>query len=282
MLLRPDEKTNWVLADVLGGVARKYEVALYAASFVSTHGHVIVGAHERLDKVQQDLKSQIAKRLNIDRDRVGVFFQRKKPTPILSDAAFLDRLRYTHSQPVHHGLVECVEDWPGLSSYRAFVEGRDSFGASWFDEPAWREAGGDPEARGGFVHVANVPLSLPPQWQGVDPSELERQRAGHEASVRDREREQTAARRTEGAPALPDPSHYQSISPFSRPRGPVQRRPAPLAHGSREEVEDYRRRYRIVVALYRVCSAYYRTTGRLCPFPRGTHPPRIEVPFEFA
>jgi hypothetical protein len=283
MLMRPDEKTTWIIADVLGHVVRKHDIPLYAVACVSTHGHLIVGSRPelRLDKVQQDLKSQLAKRLNVERDRIGVFFQRKKPIPILSTEAFFDRLRYTHAQPVHHGMVERVEDWPGLSSFRAVVEGKPSIEASWFDERSWRDAGADPTQKAAFLHVATVPITPPPEWDGLTDEQLRFQRAAHEESVRDREREQAAARGT-SAPPPPEPSHYRQVDPFSRPVGPIQRRPAPIAHGSADEVAEYRRRYRIVVAAHREASAQYRATGKLCPFPLGTFPPRIEVPFETA
>lgn len=99
--------------------------------------------------------------------------------------------------------------------------------------------------------------------------------------MRDREREQ-AAERGRDAPPRPDETHYREVDPFSRPVGPTQRRRAPLAHGSAAEVAEYRRRYRLVVAEYRVASARYRATRELCPFPEGTFLPRIELPFAHA
>jgi hypothetical protein len=280
MLMRPDEKTTWIIADVLGTVARKHDLPLYAVACVSTHGHLAIGARPgtRLDKVQQEMKSQIAKRLNVERNRVGVFFQQKRPIPILSHAALLERLRYIHTQPVHHGLVGRVEDWPGLSSFRAVAEGKPSVEATWFDERSWRDAGADPDRREAFRHVATVPITRPPEWQGLTEDQLQLQREAHEARVRESEREHAATRDADATP--PDAADYRDVDPFSRPRGPIQRRPPPFAHGSADDVAEYRRRYRLVVAAYREASALYRATGKLCPFPEGTFPPRIEVPFE--
>jgi hypothetical protein len=174
---------------------------------------------------------------------------------------------------VHHGLVERCEEWIGLSSFRAVCDGKENLEVPHFDEVAWREAGARAEEIADFTEVVTIPLSKPLKWERLSPSELEAARRAHEESVRDRERDKQVERASGSRRALPKPASYAKVDPYSRPAGPVERRPRPWAHGSKEAVEAYRESYSDTLASYRVASAEFRETGELGVFPTGTFAP---------
>lgn len=282
MLMRPDPKTVFLIAKAIEDAAKKYGVEVFCVCVVSNHGHLVIGVPPgvRLDRFLQKFKSDIALALNDERDRTGVFFKRKKPTPILSNEAFFDRMTYTHSQAVHHDLVARAEDWPGLSSFRAVCDGKPTLEVTYLDEEAWREAGARPDRVRDFSRVASIPITPPPQWAGLSDDELRAVRRAHEQSVRAIERDKAEERRANKMLRLPEPASYQKTDPFSRSAGPPKRGRAPRAFGTKEEIAAYLERYARMLEVYTVASEQYRATGVLCPFPLGTFPPRIEVPKE--
>lgn len=283
MLMRPDAGTVYVIGEALALACVAFpRVRVLAFSFVSNHFHLILWVETDEDALDlsdfmKALDQQIAQDLNRLRGREGHFFRgRPRETPILEVAYLLERITYTHTQPVHHGLVERVEEWPGLSSFRAVCEGRASVEVSCLREDEWREAGADPRAIGEFTDSVSVPLSTPPMWAELSETARRAERSAHEASVRAREREESVGRRARGEHRrLPKGEHYRRIDPFSRPDGPPARREKPWAHADAASVQAYREAFSVMLAAYRVASARFRATGVLCAFPVGTLPPWI-------
>ncbi len=232
----------------------------------------------------KSLDEQIAISLNRHRGRHGHFFQgRPKITPILDDDHLAARMTYTHAQPVHHGLVERAEQWPGLSSFRAVCDGKPTLEVAYLDEEAWREAGGRQRDIAAFTETVSIPLAMPRKWQRLSELELETARRAHEQSVRGREREKAAERAAAGdRRRLPRPSYYTRLDPFSRPAGPPKRGPQPWAHANEHAREEYREAYSVMLESYRVASETFRATGQLCAFPAGTRPPWIREAFELS
>jgi hypothetical protein len=158
-------------------------------------------------------------------------------------------------------------------------DGKASVEVPHFDEAAWREAGGEESQIAAFTDTISIPLSKPRTWEGLSARELRAARRAQELSLRDREREKSAERRRGERRALPKPSSYAKIDPFSRPSGPVKRGPQPWAYGSAEAVEAYRKSYSDMLEVYQVASAEFRRTGKLGVFPAGTFAPwSWEVP----
>lgn len=279
MLMRPDPRAVFLIAQALRGACLKNPtVRLLAFCFVSNHAHLVLsvdGDGRAVSAFMKALDEKIAMDLNRHRGgRRGHFFAGKpKIAAILDDAHLMDRLTYTHAQPVHHDLVERAEDWPGLSSFRAVCEGSSGVATAWLDEDAWRAAGARPDQIRKHTHTVEVPLTPVPPWEEL--SELERRaaRRAHEQSVRDRERERAAERRAAGLHrGLGKPSRLTKVDPFSRPDGPPPRRSRIWAHGAREIVGAFRTAYALVLASYRTASARFRQTGERC-FPEGTFAP---------
>lgn len=283
MLLRPDAQTCIVIALALAAATGRFSaVRLLAFCFVSNHFHLVLRVDTDEDAMNvsafmKALDEVIAMRLNDLRGRRGHFFAGKPSiTPILDEAHVLAKMLYAHAQPVHHGLVARVEQWLGLSSFRAVVEGKSSVELAIFDEKKWREAGARKAEREAFTTTVSIPLARPIAWDRLSTPNVRAARRAHEASVREREREKEAERKSEGLTAPPKGAHYETIDPFSRPVKPSKRTPKPVAHGDAEAVAKYREAYCLVRAAHRRASAQFRRTGVLCPFPAGTFPPWIE------
>ncbi len=280
-LLFPDPRTVALLAVILSEALERYGVNLHAICVVSNHAHLVLGIEgARLDLFMQFLLSQVARQMNERLGRSGAFFKgRYRHEPILSDGAFFAKLQYVHAQPVRHDLTARADQWPGLSSYTAMVSGAAAIEVRHFDDNAWRAAGAKPAERGAFTTEVSVPTTKPPQWTGLSAREEEAARRALRANMSDYEAEMAADRRARGH-HLPAPSSYTKQDPRKRPKGRAPFKPQPWAHGTAEQVDAYRAAYSETLAAYKVASAQYRSTGHMCPFPRGTYPPRIPVPFE--
>lgn len=285
MLLRPDPFTVFITALALALACKAFpQVRVVSFCFLSNHMHLVLHVESDQDArsisdFMAKLDQLIAQRINRHRGRHGHFFaDRPHIIPILDEAHLEDRMTYTHAQPVHHDLVETVEQWPGLSSFRAVCEGRPCVEATYFDEVRWRDAGAKEGQRAKFTKTASVPLTTPPMWAQRSAVVLRGARAQHERSVRARERRKCVERGKPRAPRrLPKGAHYTTVDPYSRP-APSERRPQPWAHGDDRAVEELRNAYSVMLEAYRAASARFRATGRLCRFPAGTFPPWVREP----
>lgn len=287
MLMRPDPDCVIRIALALAAVSKRYaRMRILAFCFVSNHFHLILGIDRDEDALDisdfmKDLDQDLAESINALRDRDGHFVKgRPKITPILDEDHLADRMTYTHTQPVHHHLVERVEEWPGLSSFRAVCEGSGSVVVHHLDEAAWREAGGKQSELAEHTKTVTIPIAMPASWESKSARALREARRAHEESVRARERRAALERRASGRHRrLPKPSHYTRIDPFSRPEGVLEaakaKGPKPWAYGTAEAVQAYCEAYEAMIATYRVASARFRATGKLCAFPAGTRPPWI-------
>lgn len=288
MLMRPDAWSVFITALALAIACAAFpRVHVVSVCFLSNHMHLVlyVATDEdarSISDFMQRLDQLIAQDLNKHRERNGHFFRGPpRITAILDDAHLADRMTYTHAQPVHHGLVERVEDWPGLSSFRAVCEGKPSFEASYLNEEEWREAGAVQGDIASFTQTVSVPLTMPASWSEGSEAQLREARAAHERSVRERERQEATDRAARGERRrLPKGSSYTRTDPFSRPTGPTKKTgPQPWAHGDADAETAFRAAYSVMLEAYRVASARFRSTGVLGVFPTGTFPPWVrEVP----
>jgi len=280
MLMRPDPLAVFIIAQALAGALLEHEsVKVIAFCFVSNHYHLILmvtGDDGRpISPFLKTLNQQLANDFNAHRDRGGHFVKGKPHVnAILEDAHLQDRLTYTHAQPVRHDLVERVEDWAGLCSFRAVCDGKPTLAVSYLDEEPWREAGARSEEIAAYTSTVEIPITPIPKWQALNEREVRAARRAHERSVRDREAEKAAPRKAAGQHrGLGDPSRLTKIDPFSRTTGPQKRTHQPWAHGSQKAVEEFRRAYSLMLEDYRAASERLRASRELGEFPAGTFPP---------
>ena len=282
MLLAPTDVCCFVVMDVLERALRRYaDVMIIALVIMGNHPHILLRARNHwLSDFMRDVKTQIAKRMNAILGRRGAFWMERYDDPaILDDEAVMTTLHYIHVNPLRAGLVARCEQYPGVSSFHAYLTGSDSISTTYFDEDGWRAAGADPEHRERFTHTATVPIGRPPGWE--EKNDLERRAAERAviANVRDEERAFAAEREREHR-TVPPIESLSKKDPRSRPAKPKRERRRKRAFGAPELVEAHRAAYSQMLPAYRAASRRYRESGVMCPFPAGTYPPRIRRPFE--
>lgn len=287
-LLTPTEETTYIIARVWEMAQAKYDFTLCALMGMSNHTHDEIRLGQTpLPRIQQFVKSQIARRMNRVLGRSGAFWMRRyHDTAILDAEASSSSVHYQHANPVRASLSEHAESWIGTTSHRAFVEGKDSFTASWFDERSWKRAGSDPERKDEFVRKATVRIGAPIAFDGLSEAERDALRASMRARMEAEEQAAASARAMEGE-LPPRPQAAARIDPRSRPdqpkrggrpEGRLRRRVR--AAGEASLVEALADAYAIKLPVYRRASERYRRTGVLCAFPSGMYPPWIPHAFE--
>jgi REP element-mobilizing transposase RayT len=272
-LWRPSQRTTFLIARVLAATLEKYDIGLYAAVVMANHFHLVVRAEStELSGAMQFFKSQVALALNPLLRRQGAMSkERFKHQPVLDEASLMQLVHYVHANPVRANCVEHAQDWPGLSSYSAVVEGRDAIEVACFDEDAWREAG-KPKRIAEFTETVRVPLETMPQWEGLSAHELRAARRALRSSMDATEREM-ALERQKSRTRVRSVASLINADPRMRPREARPRTQQPWAFGAREAVRALRDAYRNMVAFYVEASASFRATGVLGAFPEGTFPP---------
>lgn len=280
-LLTPTPEMAFHIARSWEVTQANYDFTLAAAVTMSNHGHDLVqpGATP-LPSIMRLVKSQIARRANRVLGRSGAFYQGPyDATAILDAEASENALHYIHANPVRAHVVERAMSWFGFTTYRAFVEGKDSVSVTWFDEKKWRAKGAKEERRARYTYTATVKIGLPLAWQGLSSEEIaERRRALCERM--EAEERAAAQQRLESERPIERPEAILAKDPRSRPEHPKKPRRRERAAGARSLIEQLAEAFEEVLPAYYRASEQYRRTGKLCPFPAGTYPPWLPEPFE--
>ncbi len=120
---------SMIIYSVLSRVQRDQKVLLHHLIFEGSHPHIVCTAqdaeqcHRFYGEVQKQLTDAIKRltgltHLNIWEGRATVV-----EIPTLEDA--IDKIAYVYSNPSNDNLVESIEKYPGVSSWRAFSAARD-------------------------------------------------------------------------------------------------------------------------------------------------------------
>ena len=125
------------LQDRLLALSREHDCSLQAWCMLSNHYHLVARAEgQRLHKMLSELHSLEARECNQRDSTPGrkVWFQ-FRDTELTFEKSWMARLRYTHENAVHHGLVRVAGHYPwGSASWfertapRSFVESIGRFG----------------------------------------------------------------------------------------------------------------------------------------------------------
>lgn len=118
--LAPDsEALNLIVATCLAQAASKFRLDLFAYVVMSNHVHLVVRApHGGLPEAMQLFLSQVARRVNILRNRRGpVFSDRYHHQTICDEGALHNAIRYVLYNPVRAGAASTTDAWAGLSSF---------------------------------------------------------------------------------------------------------------------------------------------------------------------
>ncbi|HEX3556714.1 MAG TPA: transposase [Thermoanaerobaculia bacterium] len=135
-LFRPGPEFNDVFLGVLGKAQRDCEVDLCAVSVLSSHFHLlsVVDDVKQAANFMRNFKSKLALETNRLTGWSGTVFDRRYEMAVVTDeeAAQVEVFKYVLAQGAKEQLVERIQDWPGVHSFGALLEGTPLTG-HWFD-----------------------------------------------------------------------------------------------------------------------------------------------------
>lgn len=124
-LLRPDRETNNAFVYCLAIAAQRHGITVLDFVQMSNHLHdVIYDRDGTAPAFYEHFHKLLARCVNALRGRWENFFASGQTSVVRceSEDALIERLVYVATNPVKHGLVERVDDWPGASGYRALLD----------------------------------------------------------------------------------------------------------------------------------------------------------------
>ena len=276
LLLRPGPVLNEIVSGVLGRAQRLHGVRCHGVIVMSNHWHALLGVDDarQLARFMEYANSNIAREVSRLVDWPHRVWSRRYQAIVVSDEekAQAGRLKYLLSHGVKEGLVKKPEEWPGVHSVRALLDG-GSLKGLWFNrtrEYAARNRGEDFE-RLKYATEEELAFSPLPCWAHLSPEE-HRQRVAD--LVEEIETEGRAERKSKGI----EPFGLESIlkqNPHTRPTR-TKKSPAPLVHAATKAVRQaFWEAYATFLAEFRDAAEKLRAGDRLARFPTGSFPPGL-------
>ena len=218
----------------------------------------------------QHLLANIAKEVGRHHRWSGPFWSRRYRSIVVADAeSQVNRLRYILCQGLKEGLVDRVERWPGVSSFRALTRGTSMRGV-WHDRTAEynvKRRGQKPDR---LTTEQSYDLRLSPVPAMADVPEQD-YRSFVTALVRDEERAVDASRKEDGKLAVLGVRRILEQDPHVSPLE-TDRSPATIVHAASTAVRSaFLATYRAFVDAFRSASACLRN-GQTADFPEGAFP----------
>jgi hypothetical protein len=266
-------------AIILGALARAkslYPVRICAFSFLSNHFHLTLEVDDarQLARFVGHFNSKLAREVGrLTGWREKVFGRRYQAILISSeDQAQIERLKYVLSHGCKEGLVERLQEWPGVHCVQALIEGKTLEGW-WFDRTQEYLAGRRGEDFGRFQYATREILELDPLpcWKHLTPEQRQKRVA---ALVLEIEAEAAVRKERTGIQPL-GPQAILAQNPQSQP-AKTKRSPAPAVHAASRAVRrELRDAYFGFVAAYRSAAEKLRAGQRDPAFPTGCFPPPL-------
>lgn len=261
----------------------KYKVRLYGFVWMSNHGHLLLQApKDKLDEFMAYLNGQIAVNVNRFLGREHQLWARRySAAQVLDENAEIERLIYMLANPQNAGLVQSIDEWPGLSSAAFFFKKhKDPF--LHFDRTAWHKNGHPPNIAP-FLSTMKLEHALLPCLARLSPRAVKRklrkllERTAQTVSIIN-EKPATKSEATESSTLRPVRFRIRPVLPTERPisvRKPkLKRKQQPLCHTTNPSLRDrYRDGYRTFRAIYADCSRAYRNGDVTIEFPPGSFAP---------
>jgi putative transposase len=188
------------------------------------------------------------------------------------EKAQVERLRYCLAHGAKEDLVERPQDWPGVHSVRALLEG-EALEGLWFDRTQEYLARRRGKTFDPLEYATREALELDPLpcWEHLT---AEQRRARVAALVADIESEIAARRTRTGAKPL-GVAAILAQNPLQRPKK-TKKSPPPAFHAASKAVRrELRDAYAWFVAAYRAAAEKLRAGIRDVVFPRGSFPPAL-------
>lgn len=271
-LLRPSPEVNEIILGALGRAQSRYGVELYAFVFLSNHFHILmrVDSAEQMAAFVGYVMSKIAKELGRMHGWNEKFWGRRYHSASLEDSAKVEhqRLMYLLRNGCKEGLVSSPLDWPGVSSARLLVEGKDEVSGLWFDRTAEyfarRQGQRPPKPQREVVRLSPLPFMA-----GWSPRARRRFMASAVGEVVDESRRRHREQGTRPLGVL----RVLKQPPHERPTS-FEPTPAPIFHTS--TLREFWRMWSIRearVAAYRLAAVAMRLGRTDVWFPSGCFPP---------
>lgn len=282
-LFRPSPRLNSRFLGVLARAQRLFGMTVCAAVVMSNHYHLLLrprdGAH--LAAFMCFLKTNLAKEIGGRlRGWRGPFFDgRYRSTTVSNEESSQVRvLRYVLRNGTKEGLVDRVEDWPGVHCAEALMNGHALKGR-WFDRTASsRKSPEDPDGDlEQFVADEVVVLSPLPCWEHWSE---DRWRSAVAELVCEINQTAAAERQVSGKNSLGVQAILE-LDPLHRPEA-IQRSPKPRFHASNRRVlRAMLNAWGDIVRGFAEASRALRSGQLGVRFPEGTFPPSQPfVPFK--
>jgi hypothetical protein len=275
-LLRPGPTLDAILLGALARAQHRYAVRICAFFFASNHLHLLVEVDDawQLARFMNYFLSKIAReigRLTGWREKI---FGRRYQAILISDEpeAQIARLRYVLSHGCKDGLVERLNDWPGVHCVEALTTGKTLEGW-WFDRTREYLARRRGESFSHYQYATRETLEIAPLpcWRHLTPEKRQELAAALVAEI-----EAEAANHNQRSGRRPlGPAAILAQNPESRPLK-TKRSPAPAVHAASRVVRRaLRNAYFLFVAAYRSAAEKLRAGHRDAPFPPGCFPPPL-------
>jgi REP element-mobilizing transposase RayT len=275
-LFTPSRELNDIVLGVLGRAQRLHPIRVCGVSVLSNHIHLVLDVDnaQQVSDFMEYANSKLAREINRLTKWSGPVFEHRYTMILVTneEAAQTEVFKYALAQGVKEGLVERVDQWPGVHSVRALLHGEPLTG-HWFDRSQEYAARRRGEAfdRLKYATEETLVLSPLPCWKHL-PAEEYRERV--RTLVEDIEQEAAVAREAAGIPTL-GPEAVLSQDPHHRPER-IAKSPAPFVHAvSKAARLALYQSYAWFVAAFREAAEKLRRGDRTACFPAGSFPPAL-------
>ena len=275
-LFTPSPAFTDMALGVLGRAQRLHPIRICEVVAASNHIHILCDADsvQKIADYMEYASSNLAREVNRLTGWSGpVFEHRYTMIPVSNEeAAQVERLKYVLAHGVKEGLVERVDQWPGIHSGRARLSGEPLTG-HWFSrtkEYAARRRGKDFDPLA-YATEETVVLSPLPCWEHLPPEEYRERIRG---LVKEIEKEAAADRERTGIPAL-GPEAILAQDPQHRPEK-IAKSPAPFVHAVSQAARlALYQSYSWFIGEFRKAAEKLRRGDRDVSFPPGCFPPAL-------
>ena len=131
----PDELINSVIEGILARAQHLYPIEICGYVFMGNHFHILFICYdpELVQRYFSYLKGELGYAINVLIGKRGPVWQGRTDTPVVVGAdAILDQLIYMFTNPQSAGLVDKIEEYPGVNSWLAISEGEEIKQAKWY------------------------------------------------------------------------------------------------------------------------------------------------------
>lgn len=142
--LPPAEYVNSIIWGILARAQWLYPATISHFLFMPNHFHMFVVCLDPQDLVNfiKYVKAELARSINRILGSPGqtVWAGRYDAEIILTLQDVIEKIAYTYVNPQKAGLVDTIEEYPGVSSWQMFIENIDSHQAQWIPSSVLSQA----------------------------------------------------------------------------------------------------------------------------------------------